>query len=81
MILTKKKSFSQGGSIQDKSLLFIESKEQLIVWHLKLCFSCFTPGSFFDKFPFLLPCLFNCTLMLIAIVLNYLFLEETLVKR
>lgn len=40
----------------------------------------FPKGSFFDKFPFLLPCLFNCTLMLIAIVLNYLFLEETLVK-
>ncbi|XP_068738627.1 uncharacterized protein [Montipora capricornis] len=36
--------------------------------------------SIFDKFPFLLPCLFNCALLLISIVLSYCFLEETLDK-
>ncbi|XP_068689943.1 uncharacterized protein [Montipora foliosa] len=41
----------------------------------------FSKGSIFDKFPFLLPCLFNCALLLISIVLSYFFLEETLDKR
>ncbi|XP_068738626.1 uncharacterized protein [Montipora capricornis] len=40
----------------------------------------FPKGSIFDKFPFLLPCLFNCALLLISIVLSYCFLEETLDK-
>ena len=41
----------------------------------------FLLGSIFDKFPFLLPCLFNCALLLISIILSYFFLEETLDKR
>lgn len=40
----------------------------------------FSKGSFFDRFAFFLPCLFNCVLLLISIVLAYFYLQETLVK-
>ncbi|XP_020614457.1 probable peptide/nitrate transporter At3g43790 isoform X2 [Orbicella faveolata] len=42
--------------------------------------SVFTEGSFFDKFAFFLPCLFNCGILLISFVLTYFLLPETLVK-
>ncbi|XP_078363022.1 uncharacterized protein LOC144647143 isoform X2 [Oculina patagonica] len=40
----------------------------------------FTEGSFFGKFAFFLPCLFNCLILLISVVLAYFHLPETLVK-
>ncbi|KAJ7387199.1 hypothetical protein OS493_004169 [Desmophyllum pertusum] len=40
----------------------------------------FQKGSIFDKFAFFLPCLFNCVVLLISIVLAYFYLPETLVK-
>ncbi len=61
--------------------------DQLLLCYLYLCWAVILintfvfVGSFFDKFAFFLPCLFNCLILLISLVLAYFHLPETLVKR